>query len=109
MEIIKKTFPSSFDDRGKLTFIEGSHDFPFDIKRVYYIYDVEKSTARGFHAHKKLEQYLICLNGTCKIALDDGNERETVTLCSANEGLYIAPGIWRERCGFAGAGVRLLL
>ena len=80
---------------GELSFLEGGHDIPFQMKRVYYIYNIEPGNRRGFHAHKKLEQCLICLNGSCKVLMDDGSEQKIVELCSPNEGLYVGPMAWQ--------------
>ena len=78
MKINKYVFSKHGDDRGQLVALEGMRDIPFDIKRVYYIYDTIEGVRRGFHAHKQLEQILICIHGSCKILLDDGKEKEVV-------------------------------
>lgn len=76
MQIEKYTFHSHGDERGQLIAIEAFKDIPFDIKRVYYIYGMDAGVRRGFHAHKSLEQILICIHGSCKVMLDDGKEKK---------------------------------
>ena len=80
---------------GYLSFFESEKDVPFAIKRIYYIYDVPKGIVRGFHAHKKLSQLVICLNGKIKVTLDNGTAKEEILLDKANEGLIIGDGQWR--------------
>lgn len=109
MEITKYTFPIHGDDRGQLVAIEEMKNIPFKIKRVYYMYDTGMSVSRGHHAHKCLEQILICVHGSCKILLDDGNDKETVVLDKPYEGLYIANDIWREMFDFSEDAVLLVL
>ena len=110
MELIKKiNFNRLGDNRGKLISIEQNNDIPFKIKRVYYLYDTNKDTSRGFHAHKNLEQVAICLNGSCKIILDDGKNRGSVILNSAEFGLYIDNNKWREIHDFSSDCVLLVL
>lgn len=82
------------DNRGKLVAIEGAKDIPFDIKRVFYIFDVEAKTVRGQHAHYKCKQYLIALSGYCKVTLDDGNSNVTFDLDSPNVGLFQDSMVW---------------
>lgn len=109
MEITKYTFPIHGDDRGQLVAIEEMKDIPFRIKRVYYMYDTGTLVSRGHHAHKCLEQILICVHGSCKILLDDGNDKETLVLDKPYEGLYIANDIWREMFDFSEDAVLLVL
>ncbi|OUN94012.1 sugar 3,4-ketoisomerase [Blautia sp. An46] len=109
MEITKYTFPIHGDDRGQLVAIEEMKDIPFKIKRVYYMYDTGTLVSRGHHAHKCLEQILICVHGSCKILLDDGNDKETLVLDKPYEGLYIANDIWREMFDFSEDAVLLVL
>lgn len=89
------------DDRGSLIALEGSHDIPFEIKRVYYIYGTEKSVIRGRHAHKNLEQVIFCPSGSCEFILDDGHSREVVELNRPDCGLYIKNNVWREFTNFS--------
>lgn len=109
MEIIRYSFPPHGDDRGQLVAIEAQKDIPFPVRRVYYIYDTAQGVRRGFHAHKCLEQILICVHGSCKILLDNGREKETVALDSPTEGLYIANNMWREMYDFSPDAVLLVL
>lgn len=101
MQIVKYTFPPHGDERGQLVALEENKDIPFDIRRVYYIYDTKENVRRGFHAHKSLEQILICVHGSCKILLDDGTEKAIVLLDKPYEGLYISNAIWREMFDFS--------
>lgn len=109
MDITKYTFPPHGDDRGQLVAIEESKDLPFDVKRVYYIYDTLPGVRRGFHAHRNLQQILICVSGSCKIHLDNGSETIEVVLDKPNEGLYIANNMWREMYDFTPGAVLLVL
>ena len=90
------------DERGKLISLEGDSDvIPFDIKRVYYIYDTIPEESRGFHAHKTLEQLIVAIDGACQFVLDDGKTREKVWLNSPNKALYIGKNMWREMKHFS--------
>lgn len=109
MEIRKYSFLPHGDARGQLVALEEMKEIPFNIKRVYYIYDTLEGVRRGFHAHKNLEQILICVHGSCKVLLDDGTEQETVLLDKPYEGLYIANNIWREMFAFSPDAVLLVL
>lgn len=97
------------DSRGSLIALEGNKDIPFEIKRVYYIFDTKEGVVRGHHAHKTLEQVLICLSGSCTIVLDDGIERTEVLLDKPNIGLYVGPNMWREMKDFTPDAVLLVL
>lgn len=109
MQVKKYHFQPHGDDRGQLVALEEFQDIPFDIRRVYYIYDTKAGVRRGFHAHKNLEQILICVNGSCKIHLDNGRETEEVLLDKPYEGLYIANDMWREMYDFTPGAVLLVL
>lgn len=109
MEIKKYTFPPHGDDRGQLVVVEQLKDIPFEVKRVYYIYDTLTDVVRGHHAHKCLEQVLICVHGSCKIHLDNGFETEEVLLDKPYEGLYISNDMWREMYDFSSDAVLLVL
>ena len=102
-------FPPHGDERGQLVAIEEQKDLPFDIKRVYYIYDTLPGVRRGFHAHRNLQQILVCVSGSCKIHLDDGTQTQEVTLDDPNPGLYIANNMWREMYDFTPGAVLLVL
>lgn len=97
------------DVRGNLTPIEGGGDIPFDIKRVYYLYDVPSGESRGGHAHKELRQLIIAANGSFTITLDDGANKKAITLNRPYQGLLIVPGIWRDLDDFSSGAVLLCL
>ncbi|MCI6066037.1 FdtA/QdtA family cupin domain-containing protein [bacterium] len=109
MQVIKYAFQQHGDERGMLVALEEFKDIPFEIKRVYYMYDTKPDIHRGFHAHKKLEQILICIHGTCKILLDNGSEKKVVSLEKPYEGLYISNDMWREMYDFSPDAVLLVL
>ena len=109
MQIVKYVFQPHGDERGQLVALEEFKDIPFSIKRVYYIYDTAQGVTRGFHAHKKLEQILICMHGSCKILLDDGKDKAVVPLDSPNEGLYVGNAMWREMFDFSPDAVLVVL
>ena len=94
-------FPVHGNYQGNLIALEKGADFPFDIKRVYYIWGTQKDVVRGHHAHRKLEQVIICMSGSCDFILDDGHERTTVHLDNPAQGLYIKHNIWREFTNFS--------
>lgn len=89
------------DHSGKLVALEKGHDLPFEVKRVYYIWDTDAGVIRGKHAHRKLEQMVICTSGSCDFILDDGKNRETIHLNNPAQGLYIKHNIWREFTNFS--------
>lgn len=89
------------DSRGKLVSLEGLKNIPFEIKRMYYMFDTLPNESRGFHAHAKLEQVIIAMDGACRFVLDDGEERAEVLLNRPDVGLFIGPGMWREMHDFS--------
>lgn len=97
------------DPRGNLTPIEGCGDIPFDIKRIYYLYDVPSGASRGAHAHKALQQLIIAANGSFTITLDDGTNKKSFALNRPYQGLLIVPGIWRDLDDFSSGAVLLCL
>ena len=102
--------PKVADVRGNLTFIEGQNHIPFEIRRVYYLYDVPGGETRGGHAHIETEQFMIAASGSFDVILDDGiNERQTVTLNRSYYGLYIPKMTWRELVNFSSGAVCLVL
>ena len=109
MQVIKYVFQPHGDERGQLVALEEFKDIPFEIKRVYYMYDTKKNVHRGFHAHKSLEQILICIHGSCKVLLDNGTEKKIVSLEKPYEGLYIANNMWREMYDFSEDAVLMVL
>lgn len=94
-------FTEHRDDRGALISFESAHEIPFGIQRVYTIYDTRHDISRGFHAHKTLQQVLVCIKGGCDIKLDTGSHTETITLDSPLVGLFINGHIWREMHNFS--------
>ena len=102
-------FPKITDVRGNLSFIEENRQIPFEIKRVYYLYDVPSGATRGGHAHKALEQIVIALSGSFDVVLDDGTKRRSFFLNRPHYGLYIPPRIWRELENFSSNSVALSL
>lgn len=109
MQIIKYRFQQHGDERGQLIALEEGKDVPFEVKRVYYMYDTKDGVRRGFHAHKSLEQILICVHGSCKILLDDGREKADVVLDCPYEGLYVSNVMWREMYDFSPDAVLMVL
>jgi hypothetical protein len=97
------------DVRGSLTFIEGGKNIPFDIKRVFYLYDVPTGEGRGAHAHRELHQFLICLAGSFDIAVDDGIDRTNIHLNRPWQGVLIPPMIWASEVNFDPGSVCLVL
>ena len=101
--------PKITDPRGNLTFIENGRHIPFDIKRVYYLYDVPGGSERGGHAHKALHQLMIAMSGSFDVLLDDGHEKKRIHLNRSYFGLYICPMIWRELDNFSSNAVCMVL
>jgi len=97
------------DRRGTLAFIEGGIDLGFEIKRIYYTYDVPSQSTRAGHAHRALRQMYIAVSGAFDVVLDDGRKRRTVTLNRPDVGLNLVPGIWREIVNFSTNAVLLVL
>ena len=101
--------PKITDTRGNLTFIEGRNHIPFDIKRVYYLYDVPGGSDRGEHAHKNLHQFVICMSGSFDILLNDGKDEQRFHLNRSYYGLYICPMMWRNLDNFSSGAVCMVL
>lgn len=101
--------PKISDHRGSLTFIENKNQIPFEIKRVYYLYDVPNKFERGEHAHKALHQLMIAISGNFDVILDDGILKKRFRLAQPYEGLYICPMIWRTLSNFSRDAVCLVL
>lgn len=102
-------FPVVHDDRGNLTVIEGSRHIPFDIERLYFLYDIPSQAERAGHAHRALTQVFIAMSGSFDLHLDDGVEQRTIHLCRANRGYIVRPWIWRTLDNFSGNSVCLVL
>lgn len=101
--------PKIEDARGNLTFIEENNHIPFEIKRVYYLYDVPGGESRGGHAHKNLNQFIIAANGSFDVILDNGYEKKRFHLNRSYYGLHIPPMTWRELDNFSSGSVCLVL
>jgi hypothetical protein len=92
-----------------LTVIENSLHIPFEVKRIFYLYDIPSGKSRGAHAHKKCHQFFIATSGSFEVILDDGNAKRTVFLNCPYYGLYIPPGIWAHEQGFSAGSICLVL
>ena len=109
MDIKFVEFEKHGDDRGMLVALEQTKNVPFEIRRVYYMYDTKSGVTRGYHAHKQLKQILICVKGSCKILLDDGATKEIVELKDPSKGLYLESNVWREMYDFSEDAVLMVL
>jgi dTDP-4-dehydrorhamnose 3,5-epimerase-like enzyme len=110
MSLIKLIeFPPLGDDRGSLVALEGNKTVPFEVKRVYYIFGTKPGVSRGFHAHRALQQVVVCVTGKCRMILDDGIQREEAWLDSPTKGLLIGNFVWREMHDFSSDCVLLVL
>ena len=109
MQVVKYVFQQHGDERGMLVALEEFKDIPFEIKRVYYLYDMKYGVRREGHAYRALKQMLICIHGSCKVLLDSGTEKKIVSLEKPYEGLYITNDIWREMYDFSSDAVLLVL
>ena len=101
--------PKISDPRGNLTFVEGGQHIPFDIQRVYYLYDVPGGAERGGHAHKGLQQLIVAMSGSFDVVLDDGRQKRRIHLNRSYAGLYVCPMIWRELDNFSSGSVCMVL
>jgi hypothetical protein len=101
--------PKIADPRGNLTFIEGGKHVPFQIQRVYYLYDTPGGAERGGHAHKNLHQLIVAMSGSFDVVLDDGKEKKRFHLNRSYYGLYVCPMIWRELDNFSSGSVCMVL
>lgn len=101
--------PKISDPRGNLTFVEGGNQVPFDIQRVYYLYDVPGGAERGGHAHKALHQLIIAMSGSFDVLIDDGKNKKRIHLNRSYSGLYVCPMIWRELDNFSSGSVCMVL
>ncbi len=106
-EIIR--LPVNHDPRGNLTFIEGSNHVPFEIRRVYYLYDVPGGAARGGHGHRKLQQFIIAMSGSFDVVVNDGKNEKRFNLNRSYYGLYICPMMWRYLDNFSSGAVSMVL
>ena len=102
------TFPKISDKRGSLSFVEGGRHVPFDIKRVFYLYDIAEGEHRGAHAHKECHQFLVALNGNFDVLVDDGQKKEAFHLDKPNIGLHIPPMLWATELNFSKEAICLV-
>lgn len=109
MEIQLINLPKHGDERGSLIALEKSETIPFEIKRVYYIFDTKPGVRRGFHAHKDLQQVAIAVKGSCKFLLDDGKQQAHVELSRPDQGLFVDKMIWHEMYDFSEDCVLMVL
>ncbi len=101
--------PKIHEPRGNLSFIEGGRHIPFDIKRVYYIYDVPGGAERGGHAHRKVQQFMIAMSGSFDVVLDDGRHKHRFHLNRSYYGLYLSSMVWREMENFSSGSICMVL
>lgn len=101
--------PKIADPRGNLSFIEGGQHIPFDISRVYYLYDVPGGSDRGSHAHKNLHQFIVAMSGSFDVVLDDGKEKKRFHMNRSYYGLYVCPMMWRDLDNFSSGAVCMVL
>ncbi|MBY0499338.1 MAG: FdtA/QdtA family cupin domain-containing protein [Nitrosomonas sp.] len=101
--------PKISDPRGNLSFIEGGQHIPFEINRVYYLYDVPGGSDRGSHAHKKLHQFIVAMSGSFDVVLDDGLKKRRFHLNRSYYGLYVCPMMWRDLDNFSSGAVCMVL
>jgi hypothetical protein len=102
-------FPVMHDARGNLSVVENGREVPFDIRRIYYLYDIPPQAERAGHAHRALQQVFVAMSGSFDLHLDDGVERRTVHLCRSHRGYLVQPWVWRTLDNFSGASVCLVL
>ena len=101
--------PKISDPRGNLSFVEGGQHIPFEIKRVYYLYDVPGGSDRGSHAHKNLHQFIIAMSGSFDVVLDDGQQKQRFHMNRSHYGLYVCPMMWRDLDNFSSGAVCMVL
>lgn len=94
---------------GNLSVVQNGETIPFDVKRIYYLYDVPGGESRGAHAHKELEQLIVAASGSFRVTLDDGNVKRSFILNRPYQGLYVKPGIWRDLDDFSSGAVCMVL
>jgi len=94
---------------GNISIIENYSNFPFEVKRIFYIYDIPGGEDRGAHAHRECHQFLVAVSGSFEIEMDDGKNKRTVMLNRPYYGLYVVPGIWRELINFSSGAICLVL
>lgn len=103
------SLPKVADHRGNLSYIESGNHIPFEIRRVYFLYDVPFGSVRGGHAHRLLQQIILPISGSFEVFLDDGKKQQAVTVKNPSEGLYVGPGVWRELRSFTSGATALVV
>lgn len=103
------TFPKNHQLNGNLTSITNGQEVPFDIKRIYYLYDVPGGESRGAHGHKALHQIMVALSGSFTVTLDDGKDKKSFHLYQPYQGLLIPPGLWRDLDTFSSGSICMVL
>ena len=101
--------PKNHSVAGNITSVNNGTEVPFDVKRIYYLYDVPGGESRGGHGHKELSQLIIAASGSFDITVDDGNVKRTFSLSRPSMGLYMPPGLWRELDNFSSGSICLVL
>jgi hypothetical protein len=101
--------PKSEFSEGNLSVVEGNSFLPFNVKRIFYIYDIPAGQSRGAHSHKKCHQFLIAVSGSFEVEIDDGTEKKSISLNRPFFGLYIPPGIWAHEKLFSGGAICMVL
>ena len=101
--------PKIHNEAGNITVMENGLNLPFDVKRIYYLYDVPGGESRGGHAHYELEQYIIAASGSFDVVLDDGKDKRRVSLNRPYQALRIVPGLWRELDNFSSGSICMVL
>lgn len=101
--------PKVHNPAGNITAVNNMQEVPFEVQRIYYLYDVPGGETRGGHAHKDLHQLIVAASGSFDVVLDDGKIKKTINLNRPNFGLYVVPGIWRELVNFSSGSVLLVL
>ena len=98
-----------YNEAGNITVVENGENIPFDVKRIYYLYDVPSGEARGGHAHYELEQFIIAASGSFDVIINDGKNKKRVTLNRPNLAIHIVPGLWRELENFSSGSICMVL
>ena len=101
--------PQVHSEAGNITAIENNKNIPFEVKRIYYLYDIPGGEDRGAHGHKELKQFIIAASGSFDVTIDDGQNKRTFSLNHPNRALHLVPGMWRELSNFSSGAICLVL